>query len=40
MVKQDFDAGDIVIVDGWVLSCTEARLYAMTAQGWSERQPT
>jgi len=29
--RRDFGAGDIVVVDGWVLSRTEVRLYALAA---------
>jgi hypothetical protein len=31
-VREDFDAGDTVQVDGWILSCTEARLCALASQ--------
>jgi hypothetical protein len=30
-VRRDFDVGDTVQVDGWVLSITESRLYALAA---------
>ena len=30
-VRRDFSAGAVVAVDGWVLSSTEARLYALAA---------
>jgi hypothetical protein len=30
-VREDFEAGDTVQVDGWILSCTEARLCALAA---------
>lgn len=29
--KEDFRGGNVVIVDGWILSRTEARLYALAA---------
>jgi hypothetical protein len=29
-IQQEFDAGAVVTVDGWVLSRTEARLYALS----------
>lgn len=30
-VREDFDAGRVVAVDGWILARTEARLYALAA---------
>jgi hypothetical protein len=30
-VREDFEAGDTVQVDGWILSCTEARLCALAS---------
>ncbi len=32
-IHADLDAGSVVIVDGWVLSRTEARLFALCAIG-------
>jgi hypothetical protein len=31
-VREDFDSDDVVQVDGWILSCTEARLCALASQ--------
>jgi hypothetical protein len=31
-VREDFDSGDTVRVDGWILSCTEARLCALASR--------
>jgi hypothetical protein len=31
-VREDFDSGDTVQVDGWILSCTEARLCALASR--------
>jgi hypothetical protein len=31
-VREDFDAGQTVQVDGWILSCTEARLCALASR--------
>lgn len=33
LIRRDFTAGELVILDGWVLSRSEARLYALV---WSE----
>lgn len=30
-IRRDFSEGAVVVVDGWVLSVTEARLYALAA---------
>jgi hypothetical protein len=30
-VREDFDSDDVVQVDGWILSCTEARLCALAS---------
>ena len=32
-VRDDFGAGRVLLVDGWVLSETEARIYALAALG-------
>lgn len=32
-MASEFERGDMVIVDGWMLSATEARLYAVAALG-------
>lgn len=31
LIKRDFSVGDVALVDGWVLSRTEARLCALTS---------
>lgn len=38
IVANDYTVGDIVNVDGWVLSRTEARIYAVLAQNWAPIQ--
>lgn len=41
---QDFDRGDALVIDGWLLARTEAELYVLAAQvgarrGWPNEQP-
>lgn len=37
-VRRDFEAGDVVTVDGWILSRTEACLYVLAAQHKDRKQ--